>query len=580
MKYKSLLRVVIIFVLALLSGCNLFKPIISVNNVELDESKVSLSIGENYTLRATVYPRNATNQKVIWSSSDETAVIVSPDGLVYAISRGVAIITVTTDDGGYTSSCIVEVEYSGEEDPNHTGNGSLDSPFSADGAIGYINGSSYNKDAKVYVKGKISSIKYPFSEEYGTAVFSISDDGKTTSTQFTCYSVYYLENKPWVNGYTQVSVGDDIIAYGTVLLYNSSVYETTEKQAFIYSINGRIEAEELNHGGQSNSGVENGHEWVDMGLPSGIKWATCNVGASSNNEAGALYSWGEITTKDSFSWENYRFTVSGNSYENIKLSKYVTSYKYGTVDNKVNLELNDDVANVEWGGRWRMPNKEECEELLQYCTWEYWDTGIYGKGGWILTSKINGNSLILPFFEGEGRGDYWSSSLSVSYPYRAWRFYCNKVGVIPKSDDVNRFEGFLVRPVLNDSEFDSGGDGTLNSPYNAAGAIEYIKGSSFDSDARVYVKGKISYIKYYFSTDYGTAVFDISDDGNASSTQFKCYSIKYLGDKYWQSGYSQIKIGDEVIAYGKLTLYNNSIYETLEREAYIYSLNGKTKAEY
>ena len=89
-----------------------------------------------------------------------------------------------------------------------------------------------------YIKGKISSIKYTFSAQYGTATFDISDDGTTSSTQFTCYSVYYFDNKAWVDGNTQVNVGDEVIVYGQITNYGGTL-ETASKKAYIYSLNGQ-----------------------------------------------------------------------------------------------------------------------------------------------------------------------------------------------------------------------------------------------------------------------------------------------------------------------------------------------------
>ena len=126
-----------------------------------------------------------------------------------------------------------------------SGNGTLDSPYNVPGVIQYIDSSSYSEDAQVYVKGKISSIKNKFDVGFGTAIFNISDDGSTSSAQFTCYSIYYLENKSWVDGYTQIKVGDEVIAYGKVVLYSGSVYETSSKNAYVYSLNGQTKAEEV-----------------------------------------------------------------------------------------------------------------------------------------------------------------------------------------------------------------------------------------------------------------------------------------------------------------------------------------------
>lgn len=125
------------------------------------------------------------------------------------------------------------------------------------------------------------------------------------------------------------------------------------------------------------------------------------------------------------------------------------------------------------------------------------------------------------------------------------------------------------------------GSGTLEDPYNPAGAIEYIKslGDKIPSENEVYVKGKIANIKNEFDKEHGTAVFDISEDGSLKTT-FTCYSVKFLENKEWTYGNTQIKKGDEVIVKGKVTEYNG-VYETLSDKdsgykGYVYSLNGKT----
>ena len=104
--------------------------------------------------------------------------------------------------------------------------------------IATLNGAE-ESPADVYVKGKISSIKYTFSANYGTATFDISDDGTTSGSQFTCYSVYTLGNQPWVEGNTQVAVGDEVVICGKVYKYEGSTPETVSKKAYIYSLNGK-----------------------------------------------------------------------------------------------------------------------------------------------------------------------------------------------------------------------------------------------------------------------------------------------------------------------------------------------------
>ena len=216
--------------------------------------------------------------------------------------------------------------------------------------------------------------------------------------------------------------------------------------------------EELENGGNSNTGSDNatgtanGHEWVDLGLPSGTKWATCNVGATKPEEYGNYYAWGETEPKTTYSWATYKWC--NGSYDT--LTKYNTSSSYGTVDNKTVLELADDAARANWGGQWRMPTKEECEELLDNCTlkwvYSYKGTGVAGR---IVTSNINGNSIFFPAagcrdyddlnFAGDS-GDYWSSSLYAGSPDCAWYLNFNSDDV--DGDGYGRCYGLSVRPVL------------------------------------------------------------------------------------------------------------------------------------
>lgn len=102
---------------------------------------------------------------------------------------------------------------------------------------------AYEED--VYIKGKIARIKNEFNAQYGTAIFFISADGKDDFT-FQCYSVYYLENKPWVEGNTQIKVGDEVIICGKVVNYKGNTPETSSKQAYIYSLNGKTKDENGN----------------------------------------------------------------------------------------------------------------------------------------------------------------------------------------------------------------------------------------------------------------------------------------------------------------------------------------------
>ena len=197
------------------------------------------------------------------------------------------------------------------------------------------------------------------------------------------------------------------------------------------------------------TGIENGHEYVDLGLPSGTKWATCNVGASKPEEYGNYYAWGETEPKDYYDWSTYKWCNGSKT----TLTKYNTSSSYGTVDNKTVLELADDAARANWGGAWRMPTDAEWTELRENCTWT-WITKN-GVNGYEVKSNINDNSIFLPAAgcrdndDLGGVGDYgvyWSSSLDADDPYYAWLvlFDSDVVG----RGSVYRYGGPSVRPVL------------------------------------------------------------------------------------------------------------------------------------
>ena len=159
------------------------------------------------------------------------------------------------------------------------------------------------------------------------------------------------------------------------------------------------------------------HEWVDLGLPSGTLWATCNVGASAPEEYGDYFAWGETEPKETYTWETYKW-CKGNEES---LTKYCTDnslgYK-GFVDNKTELDPKDDAAYVNWGPKWRMPTKDQLEELKTKCTWTL--TTRNGVNG-MLVNGPNGNTIFLPaagghwfiWFDAVGSdGTYWSRTLS------------------------------------------------------------------------------------------------------------------------------------------------------------------------
>ena len=198
---------------------------------------------------------------------------------------------------------------------------------------------------------------------------------------------------------------------------------------------------------QAKKTIINAHEAIDLGLPSGIKWATCNVGANSPEEYGGYYAWGETEEKSYYDWSTYKWC---NGIRNT-ITKYCTSSDFGTVDNKTVLDPEDDVAHVKWGGSWRMPTKAEQDELRNSCTWTW--TTQNGVKGYRVTGP-NGNSIFLPaagcrygtdVYNRGYYGIYWSSSL-----YSLSSFYAYFLDFYESLYDWGsgyRYYGRSVRPV-------------------------------------------------------------------------------------------------------------------------------------
>lgn len=193
--------------------------------------------------------------------------------------------------------------------------------------------------------------------------------------------------------------------------------------------------------------------YIDLGLPSGTLWATCNVGASKPEEYGDYFAWGETVGyqggKIDFSRKSYKWWYNG--YEKTQ-TKYNNKSEYGEVDNKVELDPEDDAAYVICGEMWRMPSKEQVSELSWKCQKK--KMTLNGVNGWKLTGP-NGNSIFLPLagcrkgtaLDSVGVwGYYWSRTLRTDVPI-------NAEGMVFVEDGVtywrgaNRYSGRSIRPI-------------------------------------------------------------------------------------------------------------------------------------
>ena len=199
------------------------------------------------------------------------------------------------------------------------------------------------------------------------------------------------------------------------------------------------------------------YEYVDLGLPSGLKWAKCNIGAEKETDYGYYFQWGDIVDKSNAdcSWASYKHCK--DFYDN--LTKYNTSTNYGeNPDNKTTLDPVDDAARANMGDDWRMPTLTEIQELLDNTDKEwikdYNGTGVNGRK---FTSKTNGNSIFIPaaglrsgslsFYQGY-LCDVWSSSVNILDPFNAWDLDFSSVNFLVAY--MSRGYGLSVRGVLND----------------------------------------------------------------------------------------------------------------------------------
>ena len=198
------------------------------------------------------------------------------------------------------------------------------------------------------------------------------------------------------------------------------------------------------------------HEYVDLGLPSGLLWAACNVGANKPEEYGDYFAWGETQPKSQYDWDTYKYCKFEGANEEVRITKYCWNSRFGYngfVDNLFILDKSDDAATENWGAGWFTPTRSQWEELYENTTNEWISkNGIQGR----LFSGSNGNSIFIPAagycLDKDYRsyaglyGCYWSSSSSHDFPETAWEFYFYADPNIGVATSVP-FYGMPVRPV-------------------------------------------------------------------------------------------------------------------------------------
>ena len=174
--------------------------------------------------------------------------------------------------------------------------------------------------------------------------------------------------------------------------------------------------------------LEDTHEYVDLGLPSGTLWATCNIGASAPEEYGDYFAWGETEPKETYTRENYKWCQG--SFDT--MTKYCTDSGYGSngfTDGKTELDPEDDAAYVNWGPSWRMPTHEQQRELVEQCTWiGHTLVGVKGQ----LVTGPNGNTIFLPASRSSVQESPWDTGT-----WGTWAFYWSRTLRTNQSDNAS-----------------------------------------------------------------------------------------------------------------------------------------------
>lgn len=370
-----------------------------VTGLTMSESTLTMNSSTTTQLSVTASPSDAFNVDVTWSSSDTKVATVDASGVVTAVAGGTCTITAQASDGsGITTTCEVTV-------------------------IQMVTGIELNLSSivlKVDGYQKLTATVLPSNAANTKVVWSSSDD-----------NVAEITSSGGV-----VAVGLGICTITCEATDGSDIKATCE---VIVS--------------RDESGTINGQSYVDLFLPSRTLWATCNIGASSPEDYGDYFAWGETEGyndgKTNFNWITYKW-CNGSSDS---LTKYNTSSYYGVIDNKTELDLEDDAAYVNWGTEWHMPSLEQFSELINssYTTTEWMtQNGVIGLK---ITSKTNGNSIFLPaagfrefkLFDAGLCCSYWSRTLYTSSPINACDLYYNSSDVSMGSS--YRLYGRSVRPV-------------------------------------------------------------------------------------------------------------------------------------
>ena len=519
------------------------------------------------------------------------------------------------------------------------GSGTLEDPYNVAAAQALIQtlGADVQSE-EIYVKGFISQIDdiSPVPETtYGNATYWISDQKGSTAGQLEIYRGYSLGGEKFTSK-DEIKEDDEVIVFGKVVNFRGSTPEFTTGSS-IYSLNGQTagdkpqsetigtldepitvsKAVELINALEEGGSTE--QEAYIKGKITTIKTKDEDISKYKNIDYIISDGTNELTVFRGKNLNNTDFTEAGqiNVGDEVvvigKLTKYVD--KNGKMTPEV-AQGNYIVKLTKGGGGGDTPSGKGSvsdpysvpEALAAINALEdggYSATEVYVKGKVVkvttnqanfekygnlnyLISENGEDANTITVYSGDGlKGEKFSGIDALKQGDEVVVY--GKLQKYVKNDNVTPeiAKGNYLYSLNGKTEPGGGGGGettgtgTLENPLTATQAYDAVaameKGAV--SEADYYVKGKISSIKYTFSAEYGTATFNISDDGTGNSKQFIAYSCYYFGNQKWEEGNKQVNVGDEVIVCGKVVNYNGNTPEFASKKNYLVSLNGSSSSK-
>ena len=515
------------------------------------------------------------------------------------------------------------------------GSGTLEDPYNVAAAQALIQtlGADVQSE-EIYVKGFISQID-EVSESFGNATYWISDQKGSTAGQLEIYRGYSLGGEKFTSK-DEIKEDDEVIVFGKVVNFRGSTPEFTTGSS-IYSLNGQTagdkpqsetigtldepitvsKAVELINALEEGGSTE--QEAYIKGKITTIKTKDEDISKYKNIDYIISDGTNELTVFRGKNLNNTDFTEAGqiNVGDEVvvigKLTKYVD--KNGKMTPEV-AQGNYIVKLTKGGGGGDTPSGKGSvsdpysvpEALAAINALEdggYSATEVYVKGKVVkvttnqanfekygnlnyLISENGEDANTITVYSGDGlKGEKFSGIDALKQGDEVIVY--GKLQKYVKNDNVTPeiAKGNYLYSLNGKTEPGGGGGGettgtgTLENPLTATQAYDAVaameKGAV--SEADYYVKGKISSIKYTFSAEYGTATFNISDDGTGNSKQFIAYSCYYFGNQPWAEGNKQVNVGDEVIVCGKVVNYNGNTPEFASKKNYLVSLNGSSSSK-